>query len=135
MAKAEMKATRKDRTESPFAPMTPFDVEAMAKAHADAVKAVVETNTKFFQASTATSAEIVDFINRRLERDVEIGECLADCRSIDEAYTVYADFVQTSVSDYVSEMQRLMTIGEDVLNDTAKTFRGADDLGPTSAKS
>ena len=104
---------------------TPFDFEAFSKANATALKTLVDTNTRLLAATGAVNAEVADFVSRRLEKDAEVGECLVDCRSMDEAYEVYADFFQTSVADYILEMQKLFAIGEGALSGTAKALSAA----------
>ncbi len=116
--------------------MAPFDIGSVSKVNASAWTTMLDSNAKLLEAGGAMNAEVVDFVGRRLERDAAIGECLIDCRSLDEAYEVYTDFIQTSVADYFSELQRLMAIGESALSSSAKTLQHAEveAPAPTSAK-
>lgn len=114
--------------------MAPFDIDTFSKINANALKSFLEANTKLVQAGSAMNAEVVDFVGRRLERDAAIGECLIDCRSFDEAYEVYTDFIKTSVADYLSEFQRLLAIGEDALSGTAATLRHEPAEMPAATK-
>ena len=117
----------------PFA--APFDFEALSRAGTSAVNSLMVSNAKLLEAGGAVNAELFDFVGRRLEKDAEIGETLIDCRSIDEAYEVYADFFQTSMADYLAEMQKLFAIGEGALADTAKTLQANAEAMPSPAKS
>lgn len=104
----------------PFA--APFDFEALSRAGTTAMNSFLTSNAKLLEAGGAVNAELFDFVGRRLAKDAAVGETLIDCRSIDEACEVYADFMQTSMADYVAEMQKLFAIGEDVLSDTAEAL-------------
>lgn len=121
MAKAAPQAMA-PKTGAAFAAMvSPFDVETLSRVNATAFKSFMDTNAKLLAASSAMNAEMVDFVGRRLERDAAVGETLVDCKSLDEACEVCADFVQTSVADYMSEMQKLLSIGEGALNGMVET--------------
>jgi hypothetical protein len=123
MAKTGQQASPETTIDAYAALLAPFDVRTLSKVNADALKAFLESNTKLLEAGSAVNAEVVDFVGRRLEHDAAVGECLVDCKSVDEAYEVYTDFFQTAIADYLTEMRKLMAIGAGVLNGSASVFK------------
>ena len=87
-------------TPTPPTPWSLFDTTVFADANKNALRTWMDSGAKLVGAGSAVNAEVVEFVGRRLEKDAAIGECLIDCRSLDEVYEVYADFLQTSAAEH-----------------------------------
>jgi hypothetical protein len=64
--------------------------------------------------------EIADFVAARVRQDIETQQALMACRTIDDLRGVQAAFLRNAVDQYCSEMTRLIDLGRETLQKSAK---------------
>lgn len=64
-------------------------------------------NGAFGKAILALNSEWLGFLNRRMKEDVALPQQLTACKSADEAWHVYVEFLQKAVTDYQHEFAEL----------------------------
>src|SRR3979490_1861070 len=83
-----------------FAPvMMPFGLEALMEMNRPALTAMAEGNGKLYENIATMNKSWVAFVNRRLKEDLAMPKQLVACKTVQEMYGVYTDFVQTAVAD------------------------------------
>ena len=48
---------------------------------------------------------------------------LAECRTVQDMYSVYADFFQTAMTDYQSEFEQMSKLGKSIAGETAQAVQ------------
>jgi hypothetical protein len=99
--------------------MTPFGFEAVMEMQRPAFAAMADANSKLFESIAAVNKEWASFVNRRLKEDLAVPQQLAECRTIQDMYRVYAQFFQNACSHYQSGLEHMtklsMSIAETAL--------------------
>jgi phasin protein len=103
--------------------MLPFGLEALMEMNRPALAAVAEVNGKVYENIATMNKSWVAFVNRRLKEDLGMPKQLIACRTVQEMYGVYADFVQTAVADYQSEFEHLSKLGKSLAEETAQAVQ------------
>jgi hypothetical protein len=106
------------RTEG-FPPMMlPFGFEALMELNRPALTAMAQMNDKVYDSVAAMNKNWVAFVNRRLKEDLAVPQQLASCKTVQEMYGVYTDFLQTAYSDYQSGFEQMTKLGKSLADDT-----------------
>jgi hypothetical protein len=102
---------------------TPFGVEAFMELNRPALMAMAQVNGKVFENLAAINRSWADFVNRRLEKDLGMPRQLAACKSIQDVYGVYAEFLQAAVADYQSELEEMSKLGRTLADDALQAMQ------------
>src|SRR6185503_17192804 len=94
--------------------MLPFGLEALMEMNRPALAAMAEVNGKFYENIATMNKSWVAFVNRRLKEDFAMPKQLVACKTVQEMYGVYAEFVQTAVADYQSELEQMSKLGKTI---------------------
>jgi hypothetical protein len=122
------------RAESAFPPMMmPFGFEAFMDLNRPALTAVAQMNGKVYDGLAAMNKNWVAFVNQRLKEDLAMPQQLAACKSVQDMYGVYTEFVQTALSDYQAEFEQMSKLGKAIAESTAKAVQtGAEEVARTA---
>lgn len=116
--------TTNGRAEVGFPPMmVPFGFEALMEINRPALAAMAQVNGRVYDSLVTINKNWVDFVNRRLKEDLGVPKQLAGCKSVQEMYSVYADFFQTALSDYRSELEQMSKLGRTLADDTLQAIQ------------
>lgn len=85
----------------------------------DSVQTAANANQTWIRGVGACNAEATRFIGRRLAKDFGVSSELASCQTPTDILEVQASFIQTMISDYAEEAQRISSI---VIETLAKEF-------------
>jgi hypothetical protein len=94
--------------------MMPFGVEAMMEMQRPAFTAMAEVNTRLYESIAAANREWASFVNRRLKEDLAVPQQLAECRSVQDLYRVYAQFFQNACSQYQSGLEQMTKLSQSI---------------------
>ena len=61
---------------------------------------------------TALGTEWMDFVNKRLQEDIELPQKLVACKGLDEMWRAYSEFLLKMAEDYQSELSELAKLGQ-----------------------
>ena len=116
--------TNGERAEVGFSPLTmPFGLEALVNLNRPALAAMAQVNGKVYENLAAMNKNWAEFLNRRLKKELGMPKQLAECRSLPEVYSVYADFFQTAVADYQTELEEMSKLGKSMADDTLQALQ------------
>jgi hypothetical protein len=102
---------------------TPFGFEALMEMNRPALNAVAQMNGKVYENIAAINKKWAAFVNRRLKEDLAVPQHLAACKTVQEVYSVYADFFQTAYSDYQSEFEQIGKLGKSLADETLQAMQ------------
>ena len=116
--------TTNGRAHDGFPPMMlPFGLEALMEMNRPALSAMAEVNGKVYENLATLNKSWVAFVNRRLKEDFAMPKQLAECKTVQDMYSVYADFFQTAVTDYQSELEQMSKLGKSMADETAQAMQ------------
>ena|SRR5215467_2343882 len=92
--------------------MAPFGFDAMMRMQRPALAAMAEMNGFLYESITAINKEWVTFVNRCLKEDLAVPEQLAQCRSAQDLYQVYAQFFQNAWGQYQSGLEQMSKLSK-----------------------
>jgi hypothetical protein len=112
------------RAELGFPPMmVPFGLEALMELNRPALAAMAQMNGKVYDNIAAINRNWVNFLNRRLKEDMAMPKHLAACKTVQDMYSVYADFFQTACADYQSEFEQMTKLGKSLADETMQAIQ------------
>jgi hypothetical protein len=94
--------------------VTPFGFEAMMQMQRPTFTAMAEVNGRLYDSIAAVNKEWASFVNRRLKEDLAMPQQLAECRTIQDLYRVYAQFFQNACTHYQSELEEMAKLGRTI---------------------
>jgi hypothetical protein len=101
----------------------PFGLDAFMEINRPALEAMAEVNGKVYENLAAMNRSWADFLNKRLRQDLGVPKQLAACKSVQEVYGVCADFFQTAVADYQTELEQMSRLGKTLADDTVQAMQ------------
>jgi Phasin protein len=116
--------TTNGRAEMSFPPMTlPIGFEALMELNRPALAAMAQMNGKVYDGIATLNKNWVAFVNRRLKEDLGVPKQLANCKTVQEMYSVYAEFFQNACADYQSEFEQMTKISKSLADDTMQAIQ------------
>ncbi len=116
--------TTNGRADNGFPPlMLPFGLEALMEMNRPTLAALAEVNGKVYENIATLNKNWAAFVNRRLKEDFSVPQQLAGCKSVQEMYSVYADFFQTAVTDYQSEFEQMSKLSKSIAEETTQVVQ------------
>ena len=103
--------------------MLPFGLEALMEMNRPALSAMAEVNGKVYENLATLNKSWVAFVNRRLKEDFAMPKQLAECKTVQDMYSVYADFFQTAVTDYQSSFEQMSKLSKAMAEETAQAVQ------------
>ena len=74
------------------------------------LNAMVAWNCKFGPTVAAFNAEWLDFVNRRIKEDFALSQRIGACKSPDQAWRTYSEFLLKATDDYQNEFAELVRL-------------------------
>ena len=102
--------------------MMPLDFSSVMDMNQGTIDTVGEMNQKMYEGLSRYNAEMLKFVNSRLKEDFAVPQNLMTCKTPQEVYNVYTEFFQTAVKQYLSEAERLTTLGGGVAGAALQTM-------------
>jgi len=103
--------------------MLAFGLEALMEMNRPALSAMAEVNGKVYENLATLNKSWVAFVNRRLKEDFAMPKQLAECKTVQDMYSVYADFFQTAVTDYQSSFEQMSKLSKAMAEETAQAVQ------------
>jgi hypothetical protein len=86
-------------------------IDAVTMAEQEALETLDDVGAATADSVAKAQVEIVTFIARRVQEDLDTQRALLDCRSLDEVRRVQTRFIERAVSQYAEETSRMMRLG------------------------
>jgi Phasin protein len=106
-------------------PMVPFGFDAMMEMQRPALTAMAQLNTRLYASLAAVNKEWASFVTRRLKEDLSVPQQLAECKTMQDLYRVYADFFQNACSQYQSGLEQMTKLGKSIAEDTIHSLQAS----------
>jgi hypothetical protein len=103
--------------------MVPFGLETLMELNRPAWAAMAQVNGKVCDNLATMNTQWVAFLNRRLKKDFGVPKQLAACKTVQEVYSVYADFFQSAMSDYQSEFEQMSKLGRTLADEAVQAMQ------------
>jgi hypothetical protein len=114
------------RAETVFSPLTmPFGLQALMELNRPALTAMAQVNGKVYENLAAMNKSWAEFLNRRLKEDLGVASQLATCKSVQDVYGLYSEYLQTAMSDYRAELEEIGKLGKTLADDTIEVIQHA----------
>ena len=85
--------------------------------------AVASLQVHAFKAMMRYSVETLAFLKHRCEQDVKLADDLISGPEFNDAFDIFAAFLQNATSQYVSEAGKVATLTSRLASETAKRVR------------
>ncbi len=99
-------------------PVTP-NLEEIAQASEQSMQTVMKSYNAWWRTAGEVQAEMLQFVNNRLSKDMEIPTRLAECKNPTDVAEQQMAFANTMLKDYADEGQRIL----DLMNKTAAEIK------------
>jgi hypothetical protein len=107
------------RADHGFTPMMlPFNFDSLMELNRPALNAMAQMNGKVYDGIASLNRSWIAFVNRRLKEDLAMPKQLAACKTVQDMYSVYAEFFQTACADYQSEFEHMTKLGKSLADET-----------------
>ena len=87
--------------------IAPLGFEAITEMQRPAFTAMAELNGKLYKSVAAVNKEWTSLVNRRLKKDLAVPQQLAECKTMQDLYRVYAQFFQNACAHYQSGLEQM----------------------------
>ncbi len=90
--------------------------DAVTLAEQEALETLDHAGAAAAESAAKAQVEIVTFMARRVQEDLDIQRALLGCTTLDEVRRVQTRFIERAVSQYAEETARLTRIGGDAMS-------------------
>lgn len=87
---------------------------AQGMPNGEALAAMMRANQVLLEGMTEMQREIMEFGNARLRQDLASQEELTNCKDIQEAFRMQAEFAQKAMQQYAEEMTKLVELSNKI---------------------
>ena len=108
-------------------PTIPFGFDAMLEMQRPALTAMAQLNNRLYASLAAVNQEWASFVSRRLKEDLAVPQQLAECKTMQDFYRVYAEFFQNACSQYQSGLEQMTKLGKSLAETTIHSLQGSTD--------
>jgi hypothetical protein len=107
----------------------PFGFETIMHMQRPALAAMAEMSGRLYEYVAAVNKEWATFVNRCLKEDFAVSQQLAQCRTSQDLFQVYAQFFQSTVTQYQSGFEQMTKLTRAFAEQALQSSSG--DSGPT----
>jgi hypothetical protein len=101
----------------------PFGFEAMIEMQRPALTTMAEVNTRLYESIATANSEWVSFVDRRLKEDLAASQQLAECKTMQDLYQVYAQVFQNAFSRYQSGLEHMTKLSQSIAETALQTLQ------------
>ena len=91
-------------------------IDAVTLAEQEVLETLDHAGAATADGVVKAQVEIVTFMARRVQEDLDIQRALLDCTSLDEVRRVQTRFIERAVSQYAEETSRMMRLGGEAMS-------------------
>ena len=102
----------------------PFGFDAMMQMQRPALAAMAEMNGRLYEYIAAVNKEWATFFNRCLKEDLAVPQQLAQCRTSQDLFQVYAQFIQSTVAQYQSGLEQMSKLSRAIAEHALQSSSG-----------
>jgi hypothetical protein len=88
-----------------------------------ALTAMAQVNGKVYANLAAMNKSWAELLNRRLKEDLGVASQLAACKSMQDVYGLYSEYLQTAMKDYQASLEEIGRLGKTLADDTIEAMQ------------
>jgi hypothetical protein len=111
--------------------MMPFGFEAVVEMQRPTLTAMADVNSRLFECIAAVNNEWASFVNRRLKEDLAVPQQLAQCKTIQDLYQVYAQFFQNACDQYQSGLEQMTKLSQSIAENALQSLQRSEETSRT----
>ena len=104
-------------------------LETMRDMQRPTFTAMAEVNTKLYESLAAANREWASSLNRRLKEDLAVPQQLAECKSLQDFYRVYAQFLQNNCSHYQAGLEQMTKLSQSITENALQSLQSHSESG------
>jgi hypothetical protein len=85
--------------------------------------AMTELNGRFIEQVSKANNEWLGFVNRRLNEDLAASQRFLECKTVQDLFAAYTDFVQRAQQQYQAEFQYFARLNQKLADETASVIK------------
>ena len=90
-------------------------IDSVTLAEQEAIEALDQVGVAAADSVARAQVEIVTFMARRVQEDIDIQRALLNCTTLDEVRLVQTRFIDRAVAQYAEETSRMMRLGGEAM--------------------
>ncbi len=118
---ANASRSRADQTLESSAGLAPF--ETWMSINGPMLEAMTELNGRLIEQMSRANTEWIDFVSRRWNEDMAASKRLLECRTVEDLFTAYTEFVQRAQQQYQAEFQYFARLNRKIADETASVLK------------
>lgn len=87
------------------------------------IAAMTELNGRFIEQMTRANSEWMGFVNRRFSEDMAASQRFMECRTMQDLFAAYADFLQRTQQQYQAEFQHFARLNQKLADEAASVIK------------
>lgn len=87
------------------------------------MSAMTELNGHLIEQMTRANTEWFGFMNRRFTEDMAASQRFMECRTVQDLFAAYSDFIQRAQQQYQAEFQYFARLNQKIANETASVIK------------
>ena len=85
--------------------------------------AMTELNGRFLEQVSKANNEWIGFVNRRLKEDIAASQRFMECKTMQDVFAAYSDFLQRTQQQYQAEFQYFARLNQKLADETASVIK------------
>ncbi len=122
-------STKSRRSVPPTGAETESSNPLLADFTGEMMGTLSEASSAYLNGVASLNREIVEFINKRLEHDAELGRALGQCKDWKEAAELQQAWVREASQEYAANARTLMEMTTKLMHDTWSPLRRQGETG------
>jgi hypothetical protein len=98
-------------------------LEAWMSINRPMFAAMTELNGHFIEQVSKANNEWMGFVNRRLNEDLAASKRFMECKTVQDLFAAYSDFVQRAQQQYQAEFQYFARLNQKIADETATVIK------------
>jgi glutathione S-transferase len=89
------------------------------------ISAMTEINGKIFEQAARANNEWLGFLSRRFNEDMATSQRLMECRTMQDVFAAYSDFLNRAQQQYQAEFQYFTRLNQKIADETASVVKSS----------
>ena len=87
------------------------------------LEAMTEINGRLIEQVSRANNEWLGFVNRRMKEDMAASKRFMECKTVQDVFSAYSDFVQRAQQQYQAEFQYFARLNQKLADETATVLK------------
>lgn len=87
------------------------------------LEAMTELNGRLIEQVSRANNEWLGFVNRRMSEDMAASKRFMECKTVQDVFSAYSDFIQRAQQQYQAEFQYFARLNQKLADETATVLK------------